>query len=53
MRNTAINKEVQTSLTPNDVLNDLLEGNNRFVNNNLEEVNHLDLVKILQMLAIS
>ncbi len=45
MRNTAINKEVQTSLTPNDVLNDLLDGNNRFVNNNLEEVNHLDLVK--------
>lgn len=45
MRNTAINKEVQTSLTPNDVLQDLLDGNNRFVNNDLEKVNHLDLVK--------
>ena len=45
MRNTAINKEVQGSLTPKDVLQDLMDGNNRFVNNNLEKVAHLDLVK--------
>ncbi len=45
MRNTAINKEVQSSLEPKNVLTDLLEGNNRFVTNNLENVAHLDLVK--------
>lgn len=45
MRNTAINKEVQQSLSPNEVLQDLIDGNNRFVNNELEEVAHLDLVK--------
>lgn len=44
MRQTAINKQVQDSLTASDVLQDLLDGNNRFVNNNLEEVAHLDLV---------
>jgi len=45
MRNTAINKEVQLSLSPNQVLLDLLEGNQRFINNNLEKVAYLDLVK--------
>ena len=45
MRNTAINKEVQTNLSPSDVLNDLLEGNDRFTNNELAEVAHLDLVE--------
>ncbi|MBT7815800.1 MAG: carbonic anhydrase [Polaribacter sp.] len=45
MRNIAINKEVQLSLSPNDVLQDLLEGNLRFINNDLEKVAHLDLVK--------
>lgn len=45
MRNTAINKDVQVNLTPDNVLQDLLEGNNRYVNNELEEVSHLDLVK--------
>ncbi|SDT88442.1 carbonic anhydrase [Polaribacter sp. Hel1_33_78] len=45
MRNTAINKEVQLSLSPKDVLQDLLEGNLRFINNDLEKVAHLDLVK--------
>lgn len=44
MRQTALNKQVQDSLTASDVLQDLLDGNNRFVNNNLEEVAHLDLV---------
>ncbi len=45
MRNTAINKEIQLSLSPNQVLQDLLEGNQRFINNNLEKVAYLDLVK--------
>ncbi|MGB0880351.1 MAG: carbonic anhydrase family protein [Polaribacter sp.] len=45
MRNTAITKEVQEGLTPNAVLEDLLDGNRRFTNNSLEKVVHLDLVK--------
>ncbi len=45
MRSIAINKEAQESLSPNSVLQDLMEGNNRFVNDNLEKVAHLDLVK--------
>lgn len=45
MRNLAINKEIQENLSPNDVLNDLLEGNKRFTSNHLEEVAHLDLVE--------
>jgi carbonic anhydrase len=44
MRNTAINKAVQTSLSPTEILQDLLEGNNRFTDNSLEKVAHLDLV---------
>lgn len=45
MRNKAIDKKTQDALTPDSVLSDLMEGNNRFVNNQLEKVNHLDLVK--------
>lgn len=45
MRTTAINKEVQTNLSPSDVLNDLLEGNERFTSNQQDEVAHLDLVQ--------
>lgn len=45
MRSLAIDKEVQENLSPNDVLNDLLEGNKRFTSNQLEEVAHLDLVE--------
>ena len=45
MRNTAMNKKMQLSLSPNEVLQDLLDGNRRFVNNDLEKVAHLDLVK--------
>ena len=44
MRTKAINKEAQESLTPDDVLTDLLRGNERFVSNKLAEVAHLDLV---------
>ena len=34
MKNIAITKDVQGALTPSGVLQDLLEGNNRFVNGN-------------------
>lgn len=44
MRNTAITQEVQTGLTPNGVLQDLLEGNQRYVANNLTASNVSDLV---------
>ncbi|OSY88804.1 carbonic anhydrase [Tenacibaculum holothuriorum] len=45
MRNTAITKEVQLGLTADSVLQDLLEGNNRYVNNNLTASNVSDLVE--------
>ncbi len=45
MRNTAITKDVQGALTPNGVLNDLLEGNGRYVSNNLTSSNITDLVQ--------
>ena len=44
MRNVAISKEVQENFSPNNVLNDLLKGNERFTSNQLAEVAHLDLV---------
>ncbi len=44
MKNIAINKEVQEALTPSDVLNDLLEGNNRFINNNMQAIDNSALV---------
>ena len=44
MKNTAITKQVQDALTPNSVLQDLLEGNNRFVNNTTQEVDNAALV---------
>lgn len=34
IKNIAVTKEVQNSLTPSNVLSDLLEGNNRFINAN-------------------
>jgi carbonic anhydrase len=45
MKNIAINKEVQSSLTPSIVLADLLEGNKRFTNNSLESADYNALVK--------
>ena len=45
MRNTAITKVVQDSLTPDAVLNDLIEGNQRFINNNLTATDHNALVQ--------
>ena len=45
MKNIAINKETQASLTPNSILNHLLEGNKRFINNDLQAVDYNALVK--------
>lgn len=45
MRNTAITKEVQSGFTADSVLQDLLNGNQRYVNNNLTASNVTDLVQ--------
>ncbi len=45
MRNTAISKEVQNTLTPEGVLLDLLEGNTRYTNNNVSSSKITELVK--------
>ncbi|TCI94251.1 carbonic anhydrase family protein [Tenacibaculum sp. M341] len=45
MRNTALTKDIQTALTPNAVLQDLLEGNQRYVANNLTSSDVNSLVK--------
>lgn len=44
MKNTAITKQVQEALLPNNVLQDLLEGNNRFVNGSMQAVDNAALV---------
>jgi len=44
MRNTAITKEVQADLTPSNVLDDLLDGNKRFVKNKMQIVDNTALV---------
>ncbi|EDP72616.1 hypothetical protein FBALC1_15982 [Flavobacteriales bacterium ALC-1] len=44
MKNIAITKDVQSALTPNGVLQDLLEGNNRFVNGNSQATDNSALV---------
>lgn len=44
MRNTAITKDVQSTLTPAAVLEDLLAGNERYTSNNLTASNVNDLV---------
>lgn len=45
MRNTAISKEVQNTLTPEAVLVDLLKGNERYTNNNVSSSEITELVK--------
>lgn len=45
MRNTAITKEVQSGFTADSVLQDLLDGNKRYVDNNLTSSNVTDLVQ--------
>lgn len=44
MKNTAITKEVQDVLTPDNVLQDLLEGNERFINDKNQAVDNSALV---------
>ncbi len=44
MKNIAITKDIQSALTPSGVLQDLLKGNNRFVNGNLEGADNAALV---------
>ena len=44
VKNTAISKEVQGALTPSGVLQDLLDGNHRFVNGTSQDVDHAALV---------
>ena len=44
MKNTAITKQVQEALLPNNVLQDLLEGNSRFVSGNMQTVDNSALV---------
>ncbi|MCK8480244.1 carbonic anhydrase family protein [Psychroserpens algicola] len=44
MKNIAITKEVQSTLTPSSVLKDLLEGNNRFVSGNSQATDNSALV---------
>lgn len=44
MKNIAITKDVQGALTPSGVLQDLLEGNNRFVSGNSEGADNPALV---------
>ncbi|TVZ56502.1 carbonic anhydrase [Lutibacter sp. Hel_I_33_5] len=45
MKNIAINKEVQGKLSPKGVLGDLLDGNERFRNNELQAADYNALVK--------
>lgn len=45
MKNLAITKDIQSALTPNGVLQDLLDGNNRFVNGKLEGADNAALVQ--------
>lgn len=44
MKNIAITKDLQSALTPNSVLEDLLEGNNRFVSGNSQATDNSALV---------
>ncbi len=45
MKNTAITKNIQDTLTPSGVLEDLLEGNSRFVSNKNQSVDNSALVQ--------
>lgn len=45
IKNTAITKSIQETLTPHGVLQDLMEGNSRFVKNNMQSVDHSALVE--------
>lgn len=45
MRKLAINKDAQSNLNPSNVLSSLLDGNKRFINNTLESVDNISLIK--------
>ncbi|MBT8252440.1 MAG: carbonic anhydrase [Bacteroidia bacterium] len=45
MKNKAITKDIQDSLTPEGVLSDLMKGNERFVSNNMQTTDHAALVE--------
>lgn len=45
MKNLAITKSIQDTLTPSSVLQDLLDGNNRFTSNNAQAVDNSALVE--------
>lgn len=45
MKNIAITKDMQGAMTPSSVLNDLLEGNERFVNGKSQSVDNSALVQ--------
>ena len=45
MKNIAINKDTQSNYTPDGILSDLLEGNNRFTDNKLQSVDYKALVQ--------
>ena len=44
-RNKAISKEIQSDFTPSGVLNDLLEGNKRFINDITQSVDNSALIQ--------
>jgi len=44
MKNIAITKDVQVAMTPSNVLQDLLEGNNRFIGGNSQTTDNPSLV---------
>ncbi len=43
-RNRAITKEIQQNLTPADVLQDFIDGNNRFIDDEVHSIDHKALV---------
>ncbi len=45
IKNTAITKSIQEALTPHGVLQDLMEGNSRFINNDMQSIDHASLVE--------
>lgn len=44
MKNIAITKDVQSAFSPNAVLQDLLDGNNRFINGNSQAIDNSALI---------
>lgn len=44
MKNIAVTKDVQNAFSPNAVLQDLLEGNNRFINGNSQTIDNSALI---------